>query len=215
MRRFFVSVVVPVLSVVLAVVAFTLVRPAEASDQFLNTSPPTISGTAAVGKVLTLNPGEWTGEPDGFSVQWLRDGEDDVVSVSLQYTPVRADAGHFITALVTAERAGDQSTSTAESDRVSVDAFIAPSARTRPTMSGTVRVGKKLTARNGTWDGTGYRYSYRWLANNAPISGAVSSTYVLKAAQQGKKISVRVTASKSGFPSTASTSALSKAVAKK
>lgn len=215
MRRLFVHVVAPLLAVVLGLVAFTLVRPAEAGDQFLNTSPPTISGTAAVGKALTLNPGQWTGEPDGFAVQWLRDGEDAVVSTTLQYTPTRADAGHFITALVTAERTGDESTSTAESDRVSVNVFIAPSARTRPAIAGTARVGKKLTARNGAWDGTGYRFTYRWLANNSPISGAVSRTYVLKKAQQGKKVSVRVTASKSGFPSSAITSTLPQKIAKK
>lgn len=215
MRRELVPVVAPLLAVVLGLVAFVLVRPADADDQFRNTSPPTISGTAAVGKTLTLDPGQWTGEPDGFAVQWLRDGEDAVVSTTLQYVPTRDDAGHFITALVTAERAGDKSTSTAESDRVSVDAFIAPSARTRPTIAGTAGVGRKLAARNGTWDGTGYRFTYRWLANNRPISGAVSSAYVLKNADLGKKVSVRVTASKSRFPSSAITSSLTKTVAKK
>lgn len=208
-------VVAPLLAVVLGLVAFVLVRPAEAGDQFKNTAAPTISGTAAVGKTLTLNPGQWTGDPDRFAVQWLRDGEDAVVSTTLTYVPTRADAGHFITALVTAEHAGDRSTSTAESDRLSVDVFVAPAARTRPTITGTARVGKKLTARNGSWDGTGYRFTYRWLADNRPISGAVSKTYVLKKAQQGKKISVRITASKARFKSTPATSALTKRVAKK
>ena len=215
MRRLFVRVMAPLLAVVLGLVTFALVRPAEAGDQFLNTSPPTIAGTAAVGESLTLDPGRWTGEPDGFAVQWLRDGEDDIVSTALEYTPARADAGHFITALVTAERTGDASTSTAESDRVSVDVFVAPSARTRPEISGTARVGKKLTARNGEWDGTGYRFTYRWLANDVPIAGAESSTYVLKKAQQGKTVSVSVTASKPGFPSSVVTSTLTPKIAKK
>lgn len=205
----------PLLAVVVGLVAFALVRPAEAGDRFLNTSPPTITGTAAVGEPLTLDPGRWTGEPDGFAVQWLRDGEDAIVSTALKYTPTRADAGHFITALVTAERTGDTSTSTAESDRISVDVFVAPSAQTRPEISGTARVGKKLTARNGEWDGTGYRFTYRWLANDVPISGAVKSTYVLTKAQQGKSVSVSVTASKSGFPSSAVTSTLTPKIAKK
>ncbi len=215
MRRLVTPVLTPVFVLVLGLVAFALVPSAAAGEQFGNTSSPTIKGSAAVGTTLTLDPGRWTGSPDRFTVQWLRDGEDTIVSTSRSYVPVRGDAGHFITALVTAERTGKRSTSSAQSDRVPVNVFIAASARTRPTVSGTARVGQRLTARNGAWDGAGYRFGYRWLANNRAISGAVKSTYTLKKADGGKKISVRVTASKSRFPATASTSTPTRAIAKK
>ena len=78
----------------------------------------------------------------------------------------------------------------------------APSPRravTRPKITGTAKVGKKLTASRGTWSLTGLSYSYRWLRDGKEITGATKSTYVLTKSDAGKKISVRVTARKKGY----------------
>ena len=69
----------------------------------------------------------------------------------------------------------------------------------KPTISGTAKVGKKLTAKPGTWKPSGVKRSYRWLRNGKSISGATKSTYTLKKADVGKKISVKVTGKKSGY----------------
>ena len=65
-----------------------------------------------------------------------------------------------------------------------------------PTIAGTARVGETLTA--GTSDISdadgldSATFSYRWLADDADISGATGNTYTLAAADEGKAVKVRV-----------------------
>lgn len=80
-----------------------------------------------------------------------------------------------------------------------------------PTISGTVAVGKTLTAKAGSW-GTGVTLKYQWMANGTSIKGATSSTFALTKSQVGKTITVRVTASKTGYTTASKTSAATKAV---
>ena len=65
-----------------------------------------------------------------------------------------------------------------------------------PTISGTAQVGETLTAStSGIADADGLTnatFAYRWLADDAEISGATGSTYTLTASEQGKTIKVRV-----------------------
>ncbi len=74
-----------------------------------------------------------------------------------------------------------------------------------PKISGTAKVGKKLTAVRGTW-ASGSKFSYQWYANGVKINKATKSTFTLKAAQKGKKITVVVTGKKSGYATVAKTS---------
>lgn len=69
-----------------------------------------------------------------------------------------------------------------------------------PTISGTVLVGNILQAETGTWD-TGVTLDYKWLADGSAIAGAVFSSYVVRAKDAGKKITLEVTGRKSGFTS--------------
>jgi hypothetical protein len=62
-----------------------------------------------------------------------------------------------------------------------------------PSITGTARVGSTLTGTNGTWTGSP-TFSRVWLADGVAISGATGTTYVLKAAELGKVITLRVTA---------------------
>lgn len=83
---------------------------------------------------------------------------------------------------------------------------------TRPTVSGTAQVGKKLTAKPGTWT-TGAVLTYQWYADGKAISGATATSYTLKAAQKGKPITVKVTGKKTGYTTASQTSSKTEKVA--
>lgn len=68
----------------------------------LHDSPPSITGTALVGQVLTCNPGTWRGKtPITFTYQWTRDGANISGATAQTYTLVTADKPHIIGCKVT------------------------------------------------------------------------------------------------------------------
>jgi surface antigen len=79
--------------------------------------------------------------------------------------------------------------------------------RTRPRVSGTARVGQVLRATPGTWSVASTTVRYQWLADGAVVRGATSRTFTPAHAQQGRRVSVRVTASRPGYPTTSASSA--------
>lgn len=81
---------------------------------------------------------------------------------------------------------------------------------TKPSFTGTRTVGSTLTASPGTFGtsaagpAVAATYSYQWLRSGSPIAGATGKTRKLVAADAGRTISVRVTASGTGYsPGTA------------
>lgn len=58
----------------------------------------------------------------------------------------------------------------------------------------------------GNWGPTPVMFSYQWLRNGDPIPGETGSTYDFKRADEGNRIAVRVTGSKSGYTSVTRTS---------
>ncbi|HET7327508.1 MAG TPA: CHAP domain-containing protein [Nocardioidaceae bacterium] len=82
----------------------------------------------------------------------------------------------------------------------------------RPAVSGTPKVGEVLTASTGSWTPSDARYAYRWRADGVAITGARGRQLTLGPAQLDKRISVRVIASKLGYPTTRATSSATSAV---
>jgi hypothetical protein len=66
-----------------------------------------------------------------------------------------------------------------------------------PAITGTKTQGQTLTASNGTWSRSP-SFARQWLRDDAPIAGATNTTYLLAAADVGKLISCRVTATNAG-----------------
>jgi hypothetical protein len=67
-----------------------------------------------------------------------------------------------------------------------------------PTIAGTRKVGRTLTARAGAWS-SGTTLQYRWYRSGSAIKGAAHRTYKLVAADRRDRITVRVTGSKPGY----------------
>lgn len=82
-----------------------------------------------------------------------------------------------------------------------------------PAISGSARVGQTLTASPGSWSPSPATYTYQWLVNGKPVSGATGATYVLGPAKVGKQISVEVSATKIGYAVADATSPATAAVA--
>lgn len=68
----------------------------------------------------------------------------------------------------------------------------------RPSITGTAKVGHTLKSGTGKWSPTPTSYAYRWLRNGAPIASATARSYKLVAADKGTSITVQVTARLSG-----------------
>ena len=68
----------------------------------------------------------------------------------------------------------------------------------QPMISGTAKLGKTLKVKPGTWT-PGAALSYQWFANGKAIKKATTAKLTLTKAVKGKKITVKVTGTKTGY----------------
>lgn len=175
---------------------FTSAQTATITPGTFSSAPkPTVRGTAKVGSKLTAIPGTW--KPTAtLSYRWYRGSIPISRATKVTYTVTSADLGKTLTVKVTAKKAGYVATtiSSTKTAKVVAGTLTAPT----PKISGTAKVGKKLTAKPGTWT-AGTKLTYQWYAGGTKISGATASTYTVKSAQKGKWIKVKVTGKKTGY----------------
>lgn len=95
------------------------------------------------------------------------------------------------------------------------DDELTPVISAKPSITAAkVAVGQKLTAKTSGWGPVGVKLAFQWLSNSTAIPGATAGSYTLKAADAGKRISVRVTGSLSGAEPKSETSNQTVSVAK-
>ena len=84
-----------------------------------------------------------------------------------------------------------------------------------PKITGTVMVGKTLTAKPGTWAPGKPKFSYRWSANGKALKTGTKYKLTVSTSLVGKSLSVRVTGKLTGFVSVTESSVGTKAVVAK
>lgn len=203
------SLLAALIAVACSVAMAAIVGSASSATQVapVNSAPPTITGTPAVGQTLTASDGTWSNSPASFAYQWLRcnGGGNSCANIAgstmKTYTLVTGDAGETIRVRITATNA-DGSTSAESNQTASVTSATSsasPKNTSPPTISGTPKVGQVLTANDGTWSGNPTAYAYMWQRCDADVAsctsfGTTAKTYTVRVADLGYRLRVTVTA---------------------
>jgi hypothetical protein len=205
-----------------------------ATQQAVSAGVPqvTVTGTPDVGSPLTAQPADWGTTPASDTFEWLRDGEGDVLSRERTYVPTDADLGHTLVVVERVRIGSEQNDSSSTPVQVGPGGEAAPPSaapapapapapaaivpavnRKPPTVKGTAKVGKRLSVRSkGSWTAPGHSFTYQWLRSGKKIAKATKSSYKLTAKDRTKKISLQVSARRSGYPTVTATSRATKKV---
>ncbi|MDO9397548.1 MAG: hypothetical protein Q7T71_13455 [Herbiconiux sp.] len=165
---------------------------------------PKVSGDLVVGSTLTATVGAWQPGPVTLTYAWKRGGTAIAGATAKTYALVAADAGKTITVTVTAAKSGFAPVKKTSAATAAVKRSF--TASPVPKITGTTKVGSKLTAVPGTWSPTPATLSFQWKRGGIAIAGATTSTYTLTTADRGKTITVTTTGTKTGYATVARTS---------
>lgn len=196
--------------------AFNFKNPELPESAFTSAPAPKITGTPAVGSVLTTSAEGWSPTPAQLQYQWNRDGQP-IYQVRTYgysraneptYTLTPADAGHKITATVEGW-ARDRKQTIVTSAPTSLIKEQVPAGTV--TVAGKSAFGSTLRAIPAGWD-EDVKLSYQWYTGRQrypgnpgslgaqPITGATSPTYTAGLATLSNQgLFVRVTGSKAGL----------------
>ncbi|OUE31982.1 hypothetical protein BFL35_02270 [Clavibacter michiganensis] len=181
---------------------------APAAKAFAVASSPTITGTVAVGGVLTAATGSWSPAP-AFSYQWSAGTTAISGATGSTYTLGTADLGKTITVTITAKATGYITTTRTSAATAAVGKPAITSAQ--PVIVGDAKVGQTLRVVPNAWTPRP-AFTFVWYANDVKISGATAQDYTATAADVGKRITATAIGTATGFATTARTSAKTAAV---
>jgi len=158
---------------------------------------PTITGDLKVGAKLGVALPAYTPKVS-VKYQWYRDGVAIKKATKASYTLVAADLGAEITVKVTASASGYTSLPLTSEATDEVEAGIITVSKA-PTIKGTVKVGKTLTATSTGWSPSSVTKKYAWYADGELIQLSTSNKLKLTWAEKGAVITVKVVGSKQGY----------------
>lgn len=172
----------------------------------LNTAPPTVTGTAAVGRTVGCLPGTWIpgGGLTSFAYAWEVDAAPVAGASTNTYAIQAADAGRSVRCVVTGRNA--LGAATARSAPVVPTAtapapggtVAKPANTVAPALSGTPTVGRRLSCARGEWTGSPSVYLFRWARADRLIAGAEAASYTVKAADVKTQVRCVVVAGNRG-----------------
>ena len=176
-----------------------------------STEAPVVSGTPRVG--ATLNASAATFSPAGAVVtyQWRADGVDIGGATGQSLLLGDAQQGKRISVRATGTKTGYPSATAVSAATAAVEA-LRLTTTARPVVTGLPRVASTLTTSAATFAPAGADVTYRWRANGVAIRGAVEQSLTLRPAQEGKRITVKATATLPGYPTLSVVSARTAAV---
>jgi hypothetical protein len=196
------------LAALMALVAFE-VSAGAATGPPVNTTPPSIKGTAKDELALRAARGVWTGAATiGYAYQWKQCDATGANCVDIgsatkgSYRATHADVGHTLRVTVTATNGVGSSSATSNPTTTVLPS--SPIKKVLPKISGTLADGKLLNVSNGSWRGTPpLSFTYQWEScisgtSCSVISGATSGSYRLTSSQIGQYMRAIVTASNAG-----------------
>jgi hypothetical protein len=152
---------------------------------------PTIVGEPVAGRVLEAFSGIWSGAGIPAEFRWERCLAETCIPIAgagPRYTVTTADAGQQLRVAVSA--AGLEPAFSARTAAVAVF----PRALERPIIVGTPRIGSRLAARTGRWEGTELKLVVNWQRCRHRVCDpvALGRSYKVRARDRGYRLKVEV-----------------------
>jgi hypothetical protein len=157
---------------------------------------PQISGRAVFGKKLTVKAGTWKPSKVKLSYQWLRDGQPIAKATKSSYKLGAKDVGRSLSVRVTGKKSGYSAVSA-----TSAVVTVVPASFSKvyaPSISGKAIGGKTVKAKVKSWSPKA-TFTYQWLRDGQPITGATKATYKIGTLDAGRTITVQVTGRRTGY----------------
>ena len=171
------------------------------NDQRLSvTKRPTVSGTAQVGKSVTVNTGSWHPNPNNIRYQWIVNKKRIPGATNKTFRIPARLAGKQIAAVLTGTRR-DYTDASAMSEILPPIKQGTFRVRTQPKITGAQKVGSTVWVGGAVYQPSAKVGDIKWYAGNKLIARGKSRSLKVPAAASGKRIGAVVVGVQSGYRS--------------